>query len=118
MKTKIFLPFLILGIIAIFSACKNEDPEYPVKIYAKFKGSNAPVQNANVRVSQKEARFDLVTDNAGLAKYTFKLPAIYDVTITKTLITLTDTVDYYGYGVIKLEEDQTVEKTILLDALN
>jgi hypothetical protein len=50
------------------------------------------------------------TDNGGEVRFTFKLPAIYDV--KATLATSVRTIT--GVGIIKLEEGQTVEKVITM----
>jgi hypothetical protein len=50
------------------------------------------------------------TDSDGRVNFTFKLPAIYDIKGTLPIGTRTIS----GTGVIKLEEGQTVEKTITL----
>jgi hypothetical protein len=47
-------------------------------------------------------------DNDGVVKFTFKLPAIYDIRTTLTSGTKT----LVGVGIIKLEEGKTVEKSV------
>lgn len=123
MKTNIFKRFSIIGIIGILCfvalSCDNEDPEYPVKIYAKLKSNNSPVPNASVKISKGEVLLNLTTDRSGLATNTFKLPAIFDVEITYTdsITNRNNVTNYYGFGVIKLEEDETVSKTIYLSEI-
>jgi len=50
------------------------------------------------------------SDGNGEVRFTFKLPAIYD--IKATLATSTRT--FNGIGIIKLEEGKTAEKTVTL----
>ena len=50
------------------------------------------------------------TDGDGKAKFTFKLPAIYDIKATASIGTKT----FVGSGIIKLEEGQHTEKTVTL----
>jgi len=50
------------------------------------------------------------TDASGEVKFTFKLPAIYDVRAFFTTATKT----YSGAAIIKLEEGKTVEKQVQL----
>lgn len=49
------------------------------------------------------------TDGNGEVKFTFKLPAIYDIRATVTAVKT-----YSGSGIIKLEEGKTVDKTVIL----
>ena len=49
------------------------------------------------------------TDGSGEVKFTFKLPAIYDIRAT-----LAAAKTYSGSGIIKLEEGKTVDKTVIL----
>lgn len=51
-----------------------------------------------------------VTNSDGEVRFTFKLPAIYDVKATKVVGTST----LIGQGVVKLEEGNTVEKEITI----
>jgi hypothetical protein len=50
------------------------------------------------------------TDANGEVKFTFKLPAIYDIQATYTSASRT----YTGAGIIKLEEGKNVDKTVSL----
>jgi hypothetical protein len=71
----------------------------------------APVKSADGKTTYTaDITASGTTDNDGTARFTFRLPAIYDVKGTATLAAKTIT----GTGVVKLEEGQTVEKTITL----
>lgn len=50
------------------------------------------------------------TDAGGEAKFTFKLPAIYDIKATASVGTKT----LQGISIIKLEEGKTVDKTVTM----
>ena len=50
------------------------------------------------------------TDNNGEVKFTFKLPAIYDIRASYTKAAKT----YTGAAIIKLEEGKTVDKEVML----
>jgi hypothetical protein len=74
-----------------------------VLLYAKVKNSAGVTYTADITATSP-------SDNAGEVRFTFKLPAIYDILATKTVGTKTMT----GIGIIKLEEGQTVEKSVTL----
>lgn len=84
--------------------------------------SQAPVSNAAVmlyavvktQTSTVTYTADLkangTTDASGEVKFTFKLPAIYDIRATYTEASRT----YTGASIIKLEEGKNVEKTVIM----
>jgi hypothetical protein len=74
-----------------------------VKLYATVKTTSATQYTADVKAEG-------ITDDAGTVKFTFKLPAIFDIAVTKTASTGSYT--YSGTGIIKLEEGKGVEKTV------
>ncbi|MCE3228527.1 MAG: hypothetical protein K0S32_3078 [Bacteroidetes bacterium] len=74
-----------------------------VLLYATIKTANGGTVVADVKA-------DGTTDDAGEVKFTFKLPAIYDIKATGTVGTKTIS----GTGIIKLEEGKGSEKTITL----
>ncbi|HQQ94337.1 MAG TPA: hypothetical protein PLQ93_07270 [Bacteroidia bacterium] len=74
-----------------------------VLLYAKVKNSAGVTYTADITANSP-------SDNSGQVHFTFKLPAIYDILATKTVGTKT----LSGIGIIKLEEGNTVEKTVVL----
>ncbi len=52
------------------------------------------------------------TDGSGEVKFTFKLPAIYDIRASYSYPGLSKTT--YGAAIIKLEEGKTVDKVVVL----
>ena len=74
-----------------------------VELYATVKTANGGTVVADVKAKG-------ITDGDGKVRFTFKLPAIYDIrgSLAQGSKTLT------GTGIIKLEEGKTVEKTITL----
>jgi len=74
-----------------------------VQLYAVVKTANGGTVVADIKANGD-------TDGDGKAKFTFKLPAIYDVKATFKSGLKT----YIGTGIIKLEEGETVEKGITL----
>jgi hypothetical protein len=99
------------------SCNKNTDCKATVKCVDSL---NNPVDNAavllyaTVKSSVATYTADLKangnTDGNGEVKFTFKLPAIFDVRATYTKATKT----YTGSAIIKLEEGQTVSKVVSL----
>ncbi len=78
-------------------------PNVNVQLYATVKTASGGTVVADLKGNA-------ITDSDGKVKFTFKLPAIYDIkasikTGTRTLI---------GTGIIKLEEGKTVGKTVTL----
>lgn len=74
-----------------------------VVLYAKVKNSAGVTYTADITATSP-------SDNAGQVRFTFKLPAIYDILATKG----TGTQSVSGIGIIELEEGTTVEKTVTL----
>ncbi|MBK9285914.1 MAG: hypothetical protein IPM51_16585 [Sphingobacteriaceae bacterium] len=72
-----------------------------VQLFAIVRTSNGGTVVADVKASGD-------TDADGKVKFTFKLPAIYDIRATTKIGTKT----YNGTGIIKLEEGETVEKAV------
>jgi len=78
-------------------------PNANVLLYATIKTSNGGTVVADVKANG-------TTDEAGEVKFTFKLPAIYDIKATGTIGTKTVS----GSGIIKLEEGKGSEKVVTL----
>jgi hypothetical protein len=122
MKKAVFLfaGFLLASSLFTNSSCQK-DTECKAVITCVDSSSN-PVSNAYVRLyalvkgpdgktsDTADVKAFGNTDNGGQVKFTFKLPAIYDVYASLPVAARTFT----GYGTIKLEEGKTAEKTILM----
>jgi hypothetical protein len=101
----------------IFVTNQNGSAEsnVPVLLYATVKTSNGSTVTADLKASGN-------TDGSGKVSFTFKLPAIYDILATKTVVTttvvngntVTTTQTLTGTGIIKLEEGKSVDKTVVL----
>ena len=76
-----------------------------VLLYATIKTPSGGTVTADVKANA-------TTDAGGEVKFTFKLPAIYD--IKATVITSAPTKTLIGTGIIKLEEGKGAEKTITI----
>ncbi|MDO8999262.1 MAG: hypothetical protein Q7W45_05820 [Bacteroidota bacterium] len=117
----LFAGFLIATLALTSTSCqKNTDCKASVKVidslgipvnnasvllFATIKTSNGGTVTADVKASA-------VTDAGGEVKFTFKLPAIYD--IRATLITSAPSRTLVGTGIIKLEEGKGADKTVTL----
>jgi hypothetical protein len=121
MKLNLSVLFLLFAGFIIFTlaSCQKETDCIAVVTCQDSLGN--PVNNANVLLYAKVKNSAGVTytaditanspsDASGQVHFTFKLPAIYDILATKTVGTKSIT----GIGIIKLEEGQTVEKTVSL----
>lgn len=76
-------------------------PNVNVLLYATVKTSNGGTVTADLKANG-------TTDEGGQVRFTFKLPAIYDIRATRVVGTKTLT----GSGIIKLEEGKGTEKTV------
>ena len=75
-----------------------------VILYATVKTSTSPLTyTADLKANGN-------TDANGEVKFTFKLPAIYDIRASYTQASKT----YTGASIIKLEEGKTVDKQVML----
>jgi hypothetical protein len=74
-----------------------------VLLYAPVKPDGKTTYTADVKANG-------TTDSDGQVKFTFQLPAIFDIRATSVVGTRT----LVGLSVIKLEEGKTVEKTVTL----
>ena len=92
-----------LAVVKCLDASGNAVNAADVVLYAEVKNSAGVTYTADITATSP-------SDNAGEVRFTFKLPAIYDILATKTVGTKTIT----GIGIIKLEEGQTVEKSVTL----
>lgn len=78
-----------------------------VQLYALVKDPNDPKGTATYTADVKA---NGTTDGGGQVKFTFKLPAIYDIKAT----TVVGTKTLSGASIIKLEEGKSVSKTVTL----
>jgi hypothetical protein len=79
-------------------------PSSDVFLYASVKnGTAGTTVIADVKANG-------TTDAGGEVKFTFKLPAIYDIKSTRVVGTKT----FVATGIIKLEEGKNVDKTVTL----
>ncbi len=112
--------FLISGLVFNISSCKKDtDCKAVVKCIDSTGNS---VNNANVLlyavVKSPDGKTSYTadvtasgnTDSGGEVRFTFKLPAIYDIKATLTSGSRTLT----GVGIIKLEEGKTTDKTVTI----
>lgn len=110
--------FLLSGLVFNLSSCqKDTDCKASIRC---IDSTGASVGNVNVflyaLVKSADGKTTYTgdvtatgnTDNNGEVKFTFKLPAIYDIKATLA----TDTRTYSGVSIIKLEEGKTIEKTV------
>lgn len=110
--------FLLSGFFVGMSSCKkdtaciasikcidssgNSVSNAYVMLYALVKSADGK------RIDTADIRANGYTDSDGELKFTFKLPAIYDIYASKYY----GTKKFYSYSVIKLEEGQTIEKSV------
>ncbi|MBS1635442.1 MAG: hypothetical protein JST26_05925 [Bacteroidetes bacterium] len=112
MKLKFLILPLVLCVLLISSCEKKTDCQLEirtidangnalggatVKLYANVKTSSGSTVEADLKAQG-------VSDGGGVSTYTFKLPAILDVSAVSGTLT--------GQGIVKLEEGQKVSKTI------
>jgi len=110
--------FLMSGFFVGLSSCQKETtciasikcidsvgnavPEANVMLFALVKSADGK------RIDTADIRTSGITNGDGEIKFTFRLPAIYDISATKML----GTKKLSGLSVIKLEEGQTVVKNV------
>jgi hypothetical protein len=76
-----------------------------IQLYALVKDPNDPKGTTTFTA---DVQAQGVTDAGGEVKFTFKLPAIYDIKATMILGAKT----YTGASILKLEEGKSVSKTV------
>ena len=82
-------------------------PNASVQLYALVKDPKDPKGTTTFTADVKASG---TTDGGGVVKFTFKLPAIYDIKATSVVGTRT----LAGTSIIKLEEGKSVSKTVTL----
>ena len=111
---KLFLVFAISLTVFMSTNCdKKTDCNASIVVM----DANGNVSNADVKLFATvnktytgDVKAKGTTDGSGQAKFTFKLPAIFDITATKVVGSQTLT----GTGIIKLEEGKGNEKIIII----
>lgn len=118
--------FLISTLVLTSTSCqKNTDCKASITC---VNSSGLPVNNAAVKLYATiktasggtvvaDVKANAVTDEGGVVKFTFKLPAIYDINATALAadtITGAMTRTLVGTGIIKLEEGKGTDKTVTL----
>lgn len=115
----IFAGFLLSCLFFTNTSCKkNTDCVASIQCVdsagAGWSGANvqlyATVKTANGGTVVADLKANADADGDGKVKFTFKLPAIYDIKATFKKGSRT----YIGTGIIKLEEGQRTEKTVTL----
>lgn len=79
-----------------------------VHLYAPVKDPSDP---KGVATQTADVKAEGVTDGGGEVKFTFKLPAIYNVNAS----VLVGTKTYSGTSILKLEEGKSVSRTVTLE---
>lgn len=114
--------FLIASLVLTSTSCqKNTDCKATVKVIDSL---GIPVNNATVNLFATiktssggtvtaDVKASAITDGGGEVKFTFKLPAIYDIRATY-ITTTVPTKTLVGTGIIKLEEGKGADKTVTL----
>ncbi len=119
----LFSGLLLTGLVFTNTSCQKETDckatvkcidslgnavgDATVQLYALVKDPNDPKGTATYTADVKA---DGTSDAGGEVRFTFKLPAIYDIKATGKMGTKTIT----GIGIIKLEEGKSTEKTVTL----
>lgn len=102
-KISAFTCIMLLFVFAVTSSSCNKDKTCHGKVKA-VDAAGVAVSNATVKLAAPSVGGDVVyngtTDGSGVANFDVKLPAIFDVTVTKAGVGTTGT----GTGVLRLDE--------------
>ena len=93
------------AVVKCVDSIGNVVPNANIFLYAQVKDPSDP---KGVATQTADVKANGTTDGGGEVKFTFKLPAIYDVKGSVLMGTKT----YTGITIIKLEEGKTVSKTV------
>lgn len=117
----LFLSFVL--IVALFiglGSCKKETSCVASIQCVDMAGNNVDnatvmlyalvISNDGKKVDTADVRTSGITDSDGMVKFTFKLPATYDINAIKYI----GGQKYNKLSVIKLEEGKTVTKTVTM----
>ncbi|MBX3163894.1 MAG: hypothetical protein KF900_05395 [Bacteroidetes bacterium] len=117
---------LIVSVSFVTISCKKETDckavikcvdasGYPVSGANVYLYAPVPVRtNTGTTTYTADVTASGTTDGSGVASFVFELPATFDIRATATI----DTSSALGMGVIKLEEGQTVDRTVILRKTN
>jgi|ERR1019366_687914 hypothetical protein len=112
LKISAFACVMLLLLTVTFSTSCKKDKTTHGKVTV-VDSANVPVSAAKVLLAAPSANgqksYTGTTDGSGLASFDIPLPAIWDVTVTKGLLT--------GTGILRLDTDQlgkTVTTTIIV----
>lgn len=111
-----FVFVLVIGAAGVFSAGCNHDKSCTAVIKVVDTDGSTPVGDAKVELYATistqsgpvtaDLKAEGVTGSDGTVEFKFKLPAILDIKATKGT--------KVGQGIVKLEEKETVKKTVQL----
>jgi hypothetical protein len=112
--------FLVTALFISLGSCKKETNCIASVQCVDMAGNNVDnatvmlyalvISNDGKKVDTADVRTSGVTDSDGMVKFTFKLPATYDINAIKYI----GGQKYNKLGVIKLEEGKTVTKTVTM----
>lgn len=115
----LFISFFIMTLIFSITSC-SDDTDCKIEIVAKLFGdTTVVVPNAKVWIHQNQTNVYGITDASGKYEHTFALEAIFNITISDSiLIDTTTNPDTYlhriGEGTIRLKPGETVRKSIFI----
>jgi len=114
MKFKLLIVFAFLAFLIVSNVSCDKKTDCTARVYCKdsldqaMPGATvklfANVKTATGGTVTADLKADGISDEAGLVTFIFKLPAIYDIKVTKGKLT--------GIGIIKLEEGKVTEKSV------
>ena len=118
-KNLLLISFLTITLVFGNTSCKD-DTDCKLQVTVKlFNDTNIVVPYAGILVHQGETKVPGIADAMGKYEHTFALEAIFDVTAIDSSIidsSVTPPIRIYriGEGKVRLQEGETVRKTILI----
>ena len=118
-KKVLFIPLFAIAFLLSNTACKD-DTDCKMEIVAKlFSDTTIVVPYANVWIHQNETNVYGTTGATGKYEHTFALEAIFNITVSDSILIDTSTnPDTYlhriGEGTIRLKPGETVRKSIFI----
>ncbi len=112
----LILSALSLALVFVFSSSCRRNKDCDLVVTVVDAGTNGPIVGALIEIAPNQTSSNgnlqsqiqtANTDNAGVATFTFKLPAILSATVTNT-----GSVNAPNPTLIKLEEGRSVSKKI------
>jgi len=124
-SSKLFLTLSFIFPILFLISCDKSDEaytkglintDYPFVLIAKYQlDTNVTIPFADVVISTGDVLIKGKTDISGQFEYTYNLPAIFKVYITKdTSTSPQDTAFVEGNTVVRLQKDTKVYKTVFV----